>query len=61
VMFVTPNELAVMYQLCSCLSKKGFLKSCALVKNDLPNINFSGTCSFMKIGSCDLTSSLSQL
>ncbi len=37
------------------------MESCALVKNGLPNTNFSGTCSFMKIGSCGLTNSLSRL
>jgi hypothetical protein len=61
VMFVTPNELTVMYQLWSHLSEKGLLESCAVVKNGLPNTNFSGTCSFMKMGSCGLTNSLSQL
>jgi hypothetical protein len=61
VMLVTPNELAVMYQLWSRLSEKGLLQSCAIIKNGLPNTNFSGTCSFMKMGSCDLTNSLSQL
>jgi hypothetical protein len=59
VMFVTPNELAVMYQLWSRLSGEGPLESCALVKNGLPNTNFLGTCSFVKIGSCGLTNSLS--
>jgi hypothetical protein len=61
VMFITPNELTVMYQLWSRLSGKDLLESCAVVKNGLPNINFSGTCSFMKMGSCGLTNSLSQL
>jgi hypothetical protein len=61
VMFITPNELTVMYQLWSHLSGKGRLKSCAVVKNGLPNTNFSGTCSFMKMGSCGLTNSLSSL
>jgi hypothetical protein len=45
----------------SCLSGKGLLESCALVNNGLPNTNFLGTCSFMKIGSCGLTNSLSRL
>jgi hypothetical protein len=61
VMFVTPNELAVMYHLWSHLNGKGLLGSCAVVKNGLPNINFLGTCSFMKIRSCGLTSSFSRL
>jgi hypothetical protein len=61
VMFVTPNELVVIYQLWTRLSGKGLLESCALVKNDLPNIIFSGICSFMKIRSCGLTNSLSRL
>jgi hypothetical protein len=60
-MFVTPNELPVMYQLWSRLSGEGLLESCAVVKNGLPNTNFSGTSFFMKIGSCGLTNSLSQL
>jgi hypothetical protein len=59
VMLVTPNELAIMYELCSRLSGKGLLESCAVIKNGLPNINFSGRCSFMKMGSCGLTNSLS--
>jgi hypothetical protein len=61
VIFVTPNELAVMYQLWSRLSEKDLLKSCMVVKNGLPNTNFLGTCSFMKIGLCGLTNSLSRL
>jgi hypothetical protein len=61
VMFVTPNELTVMYQLWSRLSGKGLLKSYALMKNDLPNTKFLETCSFMKIRSCGLTNSFSQL
>jgi hypothetical protein len=61
VIFITPNELTVMYQLCSHLSGKGHLESCAVIKNGLPNINFLGTCSLMKMGSCGLTNSLSQL
>jgi hypothetical protein len=61
VMFITPNEVTVMYQLWRCLSGKGLLESCAVVKNDLPNTNFLGTCSFMKTGSCGLTNSFSQL
>jgi hypothetical protein len=60
-MLVTPNELTVIYQLSSCLSGKGLLESCAVVKNDLPNTNFVGTCSFMKMRSCGHTNSLSQL
>jgi hypothetical protein len=32
-----------------------------VVKNGLPNINFLGTCSFMKIRLCGLTNSLSRL
>jgi hypothetical protein len=43
VMFVTPNELTVMYQLWSRLSGKGLLESCAVIKNGLPNTNFLGT------------------
>jgi hypothetical protein len=61
VMFITPNELTVMYQLWSRLSGKGLLESCAVVKNGLPNTNFSGTCSFMKMASCGHTNSFSQL
>jgi hypothetical protein len=61
VMFITPNELAVMYQLWSLLTEKCLLKSCAVVKNSLSNRNFSGTCSFMKMGSCGHTNSFSQL
>jgi hypothetical protein len=61
VMSVTPNELTVMYQLWSHLSGKGILESCAVVKNDLPNTNFSGTYSFMKMGLCGRTNSFSQL
>jgi hypothetical protein len=61
VIFVTPNELAVMYHLWSRLSEKGLLESCAVVKNDLQNTNFLGICSFMKIGSCGLTNRLSRL
>jgi hypothetical protein len=61
VMFITPNELTVMYQLWSRLSGKGLLESCAVIKNGLSNTNFLGTCSFMKMGSCGLTNSLSQL
>jgi hypothetical protein len=41
--------------------KKVFSKSCAVVKNDVPNTKFSGTCSFMKIRSCGLTNSFSRL
>jgi hypothetical protein len=61
VMFITPNELTVMYQLWSRMSGKGLLESYAVVKNGLPNTNFLGTCSFMKMGSCGLTNSLSRL
>jgi hypothetical protein len=61
MMFVTPNELTVMYQLWSRLSGKGLLESCVLMKNGLPNTKFSLTCSFMKIGSCGLTNSFSRL
>jgi hypothetical protein len=61
MMFVTPNELAVMYKLWSPLSGKGLLESCVLVKSGLPNTKFSRTCFFVKIGSCGLTNSLSQL
>jgi hypothetical protein len=61
VMFITPNELTIMYQLWSCLSGKGLLESCAVIKNGLPNINFSGTYSFMKMGSCGRTNSFSRL
>jgi hypothetical protein len=61
VMFDTPNELAIMYQLWSRLSGKGLLKSCAVIKNGLRNTNFSRTCFFMMIRSCGLTNSLSQL
>jgi hypothetical protein len=60
-MFITPNELAIMYQLWSHLSGKGLLESCVVVKNGLPNTNFLETCSFMKIESCGLTNSFSQL
>jgi hypothetical protein len=60
-MFITPNELVIMYQLRSHLSGKDLLESCAVVKNGLPNINFLETCSFMKMGSCGLTNSLSRL
>jgi hypothetical protein len=56
-MFITPNELTVMYQLWCRLSGKGLLESCAVVENGLPNTNFSGTCSFMKMGSCGRTNS----
>jgi hypothetical protein len=34
-----------MYQLWNHLSGKDLLESCALIKNGLPNTNFSGTCS----------------
>jgi hypothetical protein len=61
VMFVTPNELSIMYQLWSHLSGKDLLESCAVIKNGLPNTNISGTCSFMKMGSCGRTNSFSQL
>jgi hypothetical protein len=61
VMFVTPNELVIMYQLWSRLSEKCLLESCVVIKNGLPNTNFSGTCSFMKIGSCGITNSFSRL
>jgi hypothetical protein len=61
VMFITPNELTVMYQLWSHLSGKGLLESCVVIKNGLPNINFSGTCSFMKMGSCGRNNSFSRL
>jgi hypothetical protein len=50
-----------MYHLWSHLSEKSLLESCAVIKNDLPITNFLGTCSFMKIGSSNLTNSLSQL
>jgi hypothetical protein len=40
MMFITPNELAIMYQLWSHLSGKGLLESCAVIKNGLPNTNF---------------------
>jgi hypothetical protein len=60
-MFITPNELAVMYQLWSLLRGNGLLESYAVIKNGLPNTNFSGTCSFMKMGSCGRTNSFSQL
>jgi hypothetical protein len=60
-MFITPNELTIMYQLWSCLSGKGLFESCAVVKNGLPNTNFSRTCFFIKTRSCGLTSSFSQL
>jgi hypothetical protein len=43
------------------MSGKGLFESCAVVKNGLPNTNFSGTCSFMDMGSCGRTNSLSQL
>jgi hypothetical protein len=61
MMFVTPNELAIMYQLWSHLSGKGLLESCAVIKNGLPNTIFSGTCSFMKMGSCGRTNSFCRL
>jgi hypothetical protein len=61
VMFITLNELTVMYQLWSHLSGNGLLESCVVVKNGLSNTNFSETCSFMKMESCGLTNSLSQL
>jgi hypothetical protein len=61
VMFVTPNELTIMYQLWSHMSGKGLLESCVVIKNGLPNTDFSGTCSFMKNGSCGLTNSFSRL
>jgi hypothetical protein len=61
VMFVTPNKLTDMYQLWSHVSGKGILESCAVVMNGLPNTNFSGTCSFMKIRSCGLTNRFSRL
>jgi hypothetical protein len=48
VMFVTPNELAIKYQLWSLLSEKCRLKSSALVRNGLLNSKFSGTLCFMK-------------
>jgi hypothetical protein len=60
-MFITPNELAIMYQLWRRLSEKCLFESCAVVKNGLPNTNFSGTYSFMKIRSCGLTNSFSRL
>jgi hypothetical protein len=40
VMFVTPNELTIKYQLWSLLSGKCHLESSALVRNGLPNSNF---------------------
>jgi hypothetical protein len=61
VMFVTPNELTIMYQLWSRLSGKGLLKSCTVVKNGLRDTHFSGTCSFMKMGLCDRTNSFYRL
>jgi hypothetical protein len=60
VMFVTPNKITVMYQIWSHLSGKILMESCVLMKNDLPNIKFSGTCSFMKIGSCSFTNNFSR-
>jgi hypothetical protein len=56
-MFVTPNELAAKYQLWSLLSGKCHLESSALVRNGLPNSNFSGTSRVMKIGSFGLSPS----
>jgi hypothetical protein len=50
VMFVTPNELAIMYQLWSLLTEKCHLKSSTLVRNDLPKSIFSGTSCFIKTG-----------
>jgi hypothetical protein len=50
VMFVTASELTVKYQLWSLLSEKCRLESSVLVRNGLPNLKFSGTSCFMKIG-----------
>jgi hypothetical protein len=60
MMFVTPNELTIMYQLWSLLSGKCHLENSALVRNGLPNSKILGTSSFMKIGSFDLSPSFSQ-
>jgi hypothetical protein len=43
MMFVIPIELAIMYQLWSLMSEKCHLESSTLVRNGLPNSNFSGT------------------
>jgi hypothetical protein len=47
VMFVTPNELTIKYQLWSLRSGKCHLESSALVRNGLPNSKFSGTSCFI--------------